>query len=212
MIDQQILAAAQERIELEAAAVRSVVEVFDDTTTAIIDAMLRCTGKVFVTGSGTSGSIARRMAHLFSVSGTPSMFVQPSDALHGTMGALRENDLLIAISKGGGSDEINNLARRAQERGVKVIALTSERSSELSDLADYVQYFEVADEVDPGNVIAMGSTLMHAVWGDCLAVALMRMRGYTWSDVLFTHPLGAVGKREELPTELEGLPAPGTEG
>ncbi len=211
MIDQHILDAAKERIELEAAAVRSVIDVFDDTTTAIIEVMLHCTGKVFVTGSGTSGSIARRMAHLFSVSGTPAVFVQPSDALHGTMGALRRTDLLIAISKGGGSDEINNLARRAQERGVKVIALTSERSTDLARLADYVQYFEVGDEVDPGNVIAMGSTLMHAVWGDCLAVALMRMRGYTWSDVLFTHPLGAVGKREDLPTELEGLPAPGSD-
>ncbi|MDQ7991478.1 MAG: SIS domain-containing protein [Propionicimonas sp.] len=209
MTDQPILAAAAERIELEAQAVRSVVEVFDDSTPAIIDAMLNCTGKVFVTGSGTSGSIARRMAHLFSVSGTPSVFVQPSDALHGTMGALRGNDLLVAISKGGSSDEINTLARRAQERGVRVIALTSDRGADLAALADYVQYFEVPDQVDPGNVIAMGSTLMHAVWGDCVAVMLMRMRGYTWSDVIFTHPLGAVGKREGLPTELEALPAPG---
>lgn len=208
MIDPQILATATERIELEAAAVRRVVEVFDDSTTAIIEQMLSCSGKVFVTGSGTSGSIARRMAHLFSVSGTPSVFVQPSDALHGTMGALRGNDLLIAISKGGSSDEINTLARRAQERGVKVIALTSDRDAELAALADYVQFFEVKDQVDPGNVIAMGSTLMHAVWGDCMAVMLMRMRGYKWSDVIFTHPLGAVGKRGDLPTELEGLPAP----
>ncbi len=209
MIDQTILAAAQERIELEAAAVRAVIDVFDEDTSAIIELILNCTGKVFVTGSGTSGSIARRMAHLFSVSGTPSVFVQPSDALHGTMGALRSNDILIAISKGGSSDEINNLARRAQERGVAVVALTSEREADLAQLADHVQVFEVADQVDPGNVIAMGSTLMHAVWGDCLAVVLMRMRGYKWSDVMFTHPLGAVGKREDLPTELEGLPAPG---
>lgn len=208
MIDQQILDAMRERVELEADGVRKVVEVFDDTTAVILDALLHCTGKVFVTGSGTSGSIARRMAHLFSVSGTPSLFLQPSDALHGTMGALRSGDLLIAISKGGGSDEINNLAHRAQERGVRVIALTSNRSSELAQLADHVQYFEVADDVDPGNVIAMGSTLMHAIWGDCLAVVLMRMRGYRWAEVLFTHPLGAVGKREGLPDELDSLPAP----
>ncbi len=205
------LAAARERIELEAEAVRSVLAVFDDSTTAIIDLMLNCTGKVFVTGSGTSGSIARRMAHLFSVSGTPSVFVQPSDALHGTMGALRSNDLLIAISKGGSSDEINNLARRVKERGVGVIALTSDPEAELARLADHIQVFEVADQADPGNVIAMGSTLMHAVWGDCLAVALMRMRGYRWSDVIFTHPLGAVGKLEGLPAELDSLPAPGVD-
>lgn len=208
VIEQQILDALIERVELEAGGVRRVVDVFDDTTAAILDALLRCAGKVFVTGSGTSGSIARRMAHLFSVSGTPSLFLQPSDALHGTMGALRDGDLLIAISKGGGSDEINNLARRARERGVPVIALTSDRSSELAGLADYAQYFEVADNVDPGNVIAMGSTLMHAAWGDCLAVVLMRMRGYGWADVLFTHPLGAVGKRAGLPDELGALPAP----
>ncbi|MCA0251873.1 MAG: SIS domain-containing protein [Actinobacteria bacterium] len=194
-MDQSVLAAARERVQLEADAVRKVVDVFDDATDQIMEAMLHCTGKVFVTGSGTSGSIARRMAHLFSVSGTPAVFMQPSDALHGTMGALRDNDLLVAISKGGRSDEINNLARRAQERGVKVIALTSDRSAELALMADYVQYFEVDEGVDPGNAIAMGSTLMHAVWGDCLAVALMGMRGYSWSDVLFTHPLGAVGKR-----------------
>jgi arabinose-5-phosphate isomerase len=211
MIDQHLLSAATERIELEAEAVRGVIDVFDDATTDIIDLLLNCTGKVFVTGSGTSGSIARRMAHLFSVSGTPSVFVQPSDALHGTMGALRGNDVLLAISKGGSSDEINTLARRAQERGVRVVALTSDRDAELAGLADHVQFFEVADQVDPGNVIAMGSTLMHAVWGDCVAVMLMRIRGYTWSDVIFTHPLGAVGKRAGLPTELEGLAAPGTE-
>lgn len=207
-MDQQILEALKERIEVEAAGVRSVSAAFDDNTTVIIQALLDCEGKVFVTGSGTSGSVARRMAHLFSVSGTPSLFLPPSDALHGTMGALRSGDLLIAISKGGGSDEINDLARRAQERGVRVIALTSNRSSELAALADYLQYFEVADEVDPGNVIAMGSTLMHAAWGDALAVVLMRMRGYSWSEVLFTHPLGAVGKRAGVPDELAGLDAP----
>lgn len=192
---------AVERVRLEAQGVLSVVDVFDDQTDAIVDLLYRCTGKVFVTGSGTSGTIARRMAHLFSVSGTPSMFIQPSDALHGTMGALRGEDVLIAISKGGESDEINDLCRRAKQRGVTVVALTSEASSTFALLADHVQVFPVADEVDPGNIIAMGSTLMHAVWGDSMAVALMRMRGYTWAELVFTHPLGAVGKLGDLPEE-----------
>lgn len=148
------------------------------------------------------------MAHLFSVCGTPSVFIQPSDALHGTMGALRDGDVLISISKGGTSDEINNLSMRARERGVKVVALTSDADSELAQLSDYVQVFTVDDQVDPGNLIAMGSTLMHAVWGDCLAVALMRMRGYGWSDVVFTHPLGAVGKLDGLPEALQSMSAP----
>lgn len=199
---------ANERIAIEAAAVQAVGDVFDEATDDIISVLFECTGKVFVTGSGTSGTIARRMAHLFSVCGTPSVFIQPSDALHGTMGALRAGDVLISISKGGTSDEINNLSKRAKERGVVVVALTSDPDSELARLADYIQVFAVAEQVDPGNLIAMGSTLMHAVWGDCLAVALMRMRGYKWSDVVFTHPLGAVGKMSELPDALQGMSAP----
>ncbi|MGC3994304.1 MAG: SIS domain-containing protein [Propionicimonas sp.] len=210
-MNQEFLDLANERIAIEAGAVRAVSGVFDDVTDEIVGLLYSCLGKVFVTGSGTSGTIARRMAHLFSVSGTPSVYMQPSDALHGTMGALRTGDVMIAISKGGGSDEINNLCARAKERGVKIVALTSDPESELARLSDHVQVFDVADEVDPGNLIAMGSTLMHAVWGDCLAVALMRMRGYSWSDVVFTHPLGAVGKREELPDALSSLPAPDSE-
>ena len=86
---------ARERIALEAHAIEAVADVFDEATEAIITLLLQCEGKVFVTGSGTSGTIARRMAHLFSVSGTPSLYLQPSDALHGTMGALRSGDVLI---------------------------------------------------------------------------------------------------------------------
>lgn len=207
-MNQEFRDLAAERIGIEAAAVQAVASVFDDVTDEIIALLYECTGKVFVTGSGTSGTIARRMAHLFSVCGTPSVFIQPSDALHGTMGALRDGDVLISISKGGTSDEINNLSMRARERGVKVVALTSDADSELAQLSDYVQVFTVDDQVDPGNLIAMGSTLMHAVWGDCLAVALMRMRGYGWSDVVFTHPLGAVGKLAGLPEALQSMPTP----
>ncbi|MBN9104490.1 MAG: SIS domain-containing protein [Propionibacteriaceae bacterium] len=207
-MNQEFLDLATERIAIEAGGIQAVAGVFDEATDEIVALLYGCSGKVFVTGSGTSGTIARRMAHLFSVSGTPSVYMQPSDALHGTMGALVEGDVLIAISKGGGSDEINDLCARAKERGVKIVALTSERGSVLASLADHVQIFEVGDQVDPGNLIAMGSTLMHAVWGDCLAVALMRMRGYTWSEVVFTHPLGAVGKMGELPDAMGTLSAP----
>lgn len=186
---------AEERVRLEAAAVQAVADVFDEATERILVDLLDCRGKVFVTGSGTSGAVARRMAHLFAVSGTPAIFLPPSDALHGTMGVLRQGDVLIAISKGGESDEINELCARAGRVGVTIVALTSAAESTLAGLADHVQLFAVAEGVDPGNTIAMGSTLMHAVWGDTLAMTLMGLRGYTWDQVVFTHPLGAVGKR-----------------
>lgn len=161
-MNQEFRDLAIERIRLEARAVGAVAGVLNNVTDEILAVLYDCTGTVFTTGSGTSGTIARRMAHIFSVSGTPSMYMQPSDALHGGMGALRDRDVLIALSRGGGSDEINTLCSRAKDRGVRIVALTSEKSSELAQLADYLQIFEVADQVDPGNLLAMGSTLMHA--------------------------------------------------
>ena len=100
---------------------------------------------------------------------------------------------------------------RMKHRFLLGICESELKDAELAGIADFVQVFPVADQVDPGNVIAMGSTLMHAVWGDCLAVALMQMRGYGWADVVFTHPFGAVGKLEDLPVELPSLPIPDAE-
>lgn len=198
-MNQEVRAVAEQRIAVEVLAVQSVGEVFDEATDEVFELLYSCAGTVFVIGSGTSGAVARRMAHLFSVSGTPSLFMQPSDALHGTMGALRAGDVLVAISKGGESDEINELASRAKTRGVTVVALTSVPESSLGQLADLIQVFPIVPGADPGELIAMGSTLAHCAWGDSLAVALMQRRGYSWAEVAFTHPFGAVGKKTELP-------------
>jgi arabinose-5-phosphate isomerase len=148
------------------------------------------------------------MAHLLSVSGTPSVFVHPMDALHGTMGAVVSGDLLITISRGGESDELNDLSRRVQQRGVPVIALTAAAGSTLGLLADLTAVVDAGPDVDPGGVIAMGSTLATAVWGDALATVLMQVRGYGWDEVLFTHPAGAVGRIVELPDALPALGSP----
>nr|WP_277816676.1 SIS domain-containing protein [Microbacterium aquimaris] len=170
--------------------------------------MQSCTGKVFVTGSGTSGATARRMAHLLAVCGTPSTFIHPMDALHGTMGALAAGDVLISISRGGESAEINDFSTRAQRRSVSVVALTAEPESTLGRLADVTVTLITEGEGDPGGVIAMGSTLVTSVWGDALANILMRRRGYGWDQVLETHPAGAVGQITDLPDPLTGIDAP----
>jgi D-arabinose 5-phosphate isomerase GutQ len=200
-----LLAEARDAIRREAAGVASVADQLDDSFPTVVRMLLRCQGKVFVSGSGTSGAVARRMAHLLSVCGTPSVFMQPSDALHGTMGAVTQGDLLIAISRGGGTAEINDLARRVQERGAAVIALTADRESEFGKIADVVVQLTSPPGADPGEVIAMGSTLVTAAWGDALAYVLMRLRGYRWEQVLHTHPSGAVGTISELPPELDAL-------
>ena len=114
-MNQQFRDLAAERIGIEAAAVQAVAAVFDDVTDQIIALLYECSGKVFVTGSGTSGTIARRMAHLFSVCGTPSVYIQPSDALHGTMGALREGDVLIGVKSSGVHSNGYSLVRKVVE-------------------------------------------------------------------------------------------------
>jgi arabinose-5-phosphate isomerase len=205
--EEQILQDAREMIRREGAATAGVAEQLDTSFVAAVSLLLGCAGKVLVAGSGTSGAVARRMAHLLSVCGTPSLFLHPMDALHGSLGALSDTDVVVVISKDGGSTEVNDFARRAQERGARVLSLTAREDSALGRLADVSVQIVAASDADPGGVIAMGTSLAVSVWGDALAVTLMRLRGYSWADVLFTHPAGAVGQIVEPPDELAPLDA-----
>ena len=206
MTDQEgILRVARERIAHEAAGMAALRDELDDSTVTAIRLLLGCQGKVFVSGSGTSGTIARRMAHIFAVTGTPSIFLPAMDALHGTLGAVTQGDVVIVISKGGGSSEINDLVIRAKERGAAVIALTVSRDTPLTERADLTIVAGGTADLDLGGMIAMGSTLVHAAWGDAVATVLMQARGYSWGAVHHTHPGGAVGAKSALPEALPRL-------
>lgn len=200
-----ILDAARRIVRAEASAVTAVADQLDDSFTAVVEMLLGTTGKVFVTGSGTSGAVARRMAHLLAVCGTPAAFIHPMDALHGTMGVLTSGDVLISISRGGESKEINDLSSRAIARGLSVIAVTAAPASALGRLAQVTVVLDTEPEADPGGMIAMGSTLVTAVWGDAVATVLMRLRGYGFDQVLDIHPAGAVGTTETVPEALDPL-------
>jgi len=202
IIGTHALDVARRQIRLEADAVRAVADQLDDSFTAAAQLVLDCPGKVFTLGSGTSGMVARRMAHLLSVCGRPSVFLHPMDALHGSSGALAAGDVVIAISKGGGSAEINDVCTLARSRGVSVIALTAQPQSALAELADVTVTLTTSDDADPGGIVAMGSTLVTSVWGDALGYVLMHYNGYSWDQVLGSHPAGAVGQRRELPADL----------
>lgn len=204
-IELQLLTAARSTVRAEAAAVDAVAQQLDATFLEVYGLLLDCGGKVFVAGSGTSGTIARRMAHLFSLCGTPSAFLHPMDALHGTMGVLADGDVLISLSRGGETAEINELMALAKRRGVRLVAVTSKRDSTMARLADISVVLDIAAGADPGDVIAMGSTLMTAAWGDALALLLMRQRGYSWAQLLETHPGGAVGQLQDAPADIEPI-------
>lgn len=203
---------ARSLVRAEAALLQEVEPLVDERMLSVARLINAHAGKVLPTGVGTSGEIARRMAHLLSVAGTPALFIHPTEGLHGRLGAVEGKDVVIAISKGGRSSELNEFARRAKARGAAVVALTSSPQSELGLLADIAVPVPATDTADPAGVIAMGSTLAVAAWGDALAMILKELRGYGWDQVLATHPGGAVGIRARRELEERGGQDPGPDG
>jgi D-arabinose 5-phosphate isomerase GutQ len=161
------------------------------------------TGKVLVTGSGTSGAIATRAAHLLSVCGTPAFYLSPTDGLHGGLGVLQDNDLVLALSKGGSSHELNDFCSRAKTLCSGVIAVTASPGSALAKIADHVICFSLDDDADLGGVVATGSSLAVAALVDAICEIGRVTRGYGWEQLLFTHPSGAVGR--DAARKLESL-------
>lgn len=188
-----ILDEAKDLVRRESDTVAAVTGVIgNDAFLSVLDLFLRTEGKVIAAGSGTSGTVARRLAHLLSVTGTPALYLNPTDALHGSLGAIAAHDVVVAISKGGGTGELTEFAQRAKVRGATIVALTCRDDSPLNDVADNVVIIPAGDS-DPAGAIAMGSTLAMGAWTDAMAMSLMQIRGYSWADVLFTHPGGSVG-------------------
>ena len=213
-VNDDILTVARERLTAEADAVYALTEQLDESFVQAAALILSCSGKLFIGGSGTSGTVARRMAHILSVTGTPSIAFSPMDSLHGSSGAITDADLVLLISKGGASDEVIETARIVQGRGAKVIALTGSHTTPLATLADQSVVVKVDPRAELGGVVATGITMAQSAWGDALADVLMRGRGYTWSEFMSTHPAGAVGKLEGLPDDppLLFIPNPSQSG
>jgi D-arabinose 5-phosphate isomerase GutQ len=192
-----IIQLAKQVINQEAEGVMTLVDQIDETFVKAAKLMLECKGHVLVSGSGTSHSVARRFAHLLSVCGTPSLLIDAGDCQHGLSGAVTANDVVIVISKGGSSSEVIFLAKVAKSRGATVIAMTEKPESELGKLSDLVLKIVAPPEGDPFELIATGSSLINAAYGDALCVVLLKMRGYTLEQFGETHPGGAVGKKLE---------------
>ena len=188
---------ARRVIAAEAAAVQSAAEAVDESFVEVVRVLLACTGKVLINGSGTSGTIAKRAAHLLSVGGTPALYLSPDDGLHGGLGVLRKSDVVIAISKGGASEDLNHFCRRARALAGSVIVITAARESELSQIADHVLQLPLPPDADLGTVVATGSSLASAALLDALMEVTRAAKGYSWNDFFFTHPSGAVGKNAE---------------
>ncbi|HTK06841.1 MAG TPA: SIS domain-containing protein [Ktedonobacteraceae bacterium] len=194
--DRPLLEVGRHRIQAEVQAVAAMANAIDDHFLTALHLIESRHGKVLVSGAGTSAAVARRMAHLLAVTGTAALYLDPGESIHGSLGAVEPGDVLIAISKNGGSAEVNTMAERAAGRGASLLVLTSNPDSPLAKLATLAITLALPEESDLGDIVAMGSTLAVSAWGDALAAALMEQRSYSWRDVLYTHPGGAVGQLE----------------
>lgn len=191
----RLLNKARQVLARESAAISEVASQLDERFEAAIKLLLECTGKVLVAGIGTSHATAWRMAHLLSCCGTPALFIHPGDAMHGTSGAVSAGDVLVAISKGGETDEVNRLVMIARDRGAKIVGLTEASDSTLARHSDVALIVRAPADIDPYGMIATGSSLVYAAISDAICTTMLELRGYSKDAFARTHPGGAVGKK-----------------
>ncbi len=160
-----------------------------------VEVIFACKGRVVITGMGKSGIIGQKLAATFASTGTPAFFLHPAEAMHGDLGMLMKGDLLMALSQGGETDEINQLLPVAKRLGVPILALTGNLKSALAQAADVVLDTSVEKEACSLNLTPTASTLVMLALGDALAIALLERRGFKEEDFARLHPGGRLGKQ-----------------
>jgi len=160
-----------------------------------VERIVACPGRVVITGMGKSGIIGQKLAATFASTGTPSFFLHPAEAAHGDLGMIVKGDLLVALSYGGETEEINQLLPASKRLGVGVIAFTGNLSSTLAQAADLVLDISVDREACPHNLAPTASTAAMMALGDALAIALLERRGFKEEDFARLHPGGRLGKK-----------------
>ncbi len=195
MNDKEILQQAQSMIREEGSVVSDIADQLGESFIAAARIIADAPGVILTTGAGTSGTIAMRMAHLFGTTGMHAFFMNSATALHGPSAMTASGDVLIAISKGGSSAEINQFAMLAKKRGAKVISLTWEPESELAQLSDVVLIIRPDERGEGDSVLPFGSTLANGAVGDALCLISKNLRGFDLGTMVETHPSGDTAAR-----------------
>ena len=186
---------AKRVLEHEAQAVKALIDRIGLEFEEAVALILKCTGKVVVTGVGKSGIIGRKIASTLSSTGTPAFFLHPADALHGDLGMLDRRDIVLAISKSGETEELLSILPVIKRQGNKLIVMTCNPNSSLARAADVVLDVGVKEEACPLGLAPTSSTTATLALGDALAVALLQSRGFKAEDFAKIHPKGALGKK-----------------
>lgn len=191
----EIVDVARDVLRCEAEAIQALVNRIDETFVQAVEIILRCHGRVVVSGMGKSGHIARKIAATMASTGTPAFFVHPAEAGHGDLGMITPDDVVIAISNSGESGELLLILPVLKRQGAKLIAITGKPSSSLARQADVHLDAAVEREAGPLGLAPTASTAAALAIGDALALALLKARGFSAEDFARSHPSGSLGRR-----------------
>lgn len=192
---------AREVLINESRALAQLASYINNDFEQCVRAILASTGRVVITGIGKSAIIAQKIVATLNSTGTASMYMHAADAIHGDLGMIRDEDIIICISKSGNTPEIKVLVPILKRRGAKLVALVSNMQSYLAQQADFVLNATIAEEACPNNLAPTTSTTAHLALGDALAVALLELRDFSSEDFARFHPGGTLGKQLYLKVE-----------
>jgi len=199
MEKEELWKTVQEVWKMEISSIEKLaINVHKDTIFKVVEIIADCknnNGKVITMGVGTSAAAARKIAHSFSCIEIPSFFLSPADSIHGGLGAVQRNDIVIAISKGGNTQEIVNVIPSLKKKEVKLMGVTENENSILGKECNLLLKVKVEREADEFNMLATSSTIAVISLFDAIAVSLMKYTDYTKEQFATIHPRGAVGER-----------------
>lgn len=191
----EILDYAKSVLQIEANELARHAQILDAKFENALNFIYACCGKIIVTGVGKSGHIGSKIAATLASTGTPSFFLHPTEAMHGDLGMVGKNDLILAISFSGESDEIAKILPHLKRFGVKIIAMTSDENSTLAKFSDEIISLKIQKEACPLGAAPTTSTTLTLALGDALALSLMKMRKFNEADFANFHPGGSLGRR-----------------
>jgi len=199
----KILQQGCEVLKLEAQAINELINRIDDSFVIVCEQVIKCKGRVIVTGMGKSGLIGKKIAATLASTGTYSYFVHPGEAAHGDLGMITSQDLVLMLSNSGETDELLILLPAVKKLGVFCIAMTGNPNSSLANYSDISLNVGVQYEACTLNLAPTSSTTAALAMGDALAVSILNIRGITANDFAVTHPAGLLGRR--LLTTIESI-------
>ena len=192
---QKIKKQAKDVLDIESEAILNLKESINGQFVEIVKEILNCPGRVIMTGMGKSGLIAKKLAATLASTGTPSFFLHPAEAIHGDLGMVTKDDIVIALSNSGETNEVLNIVPVIKRIGAKIIAMTGGLDSTLAKNSDYLLNTGVKEEACPLDLAPTASTTATLALGDALAIALLEVRDFKPEDFALYHPGGSLGKK-----------------